>query len=141
MTLILDTNVVSEIMRPVVHEAVARWIETVDLADVAIATITLEEVRYGLRVMPEGARKAAHVDAFEAFAAALTLLPFDREAAECCAMIRAERRLAGRPVALADAQIAGIARAVGAVVATRDGGGFAGCGIDVVNPWRHGETL
>lgn len=64
------------------------------------------------------------------------MLPLDAAAANACADIRALRKRAGRPIATEDAMIAGIARAHGTTVATRDIGGFAGCGLVLVNPWQ-----
>lgn len=140
MTLILlDTNVVSELMRPRPEPRVSDWAAAQPLATLAVAAVSVMEVRFGIAVLPAG-RKRDELDSklrqFLAQGFAGRVLPLDAAAANACADIRALRKRAGRPIATEDAMIAGIARAHGATMATRDIGGFAGCGLVLVNPWQ-----
>lgn len=135
MRVVLDTNVISEAMHPDGLERVRLWLEGLDKSLAAVTTITLSEIQYGLRLLPDGARRVGLENAFDHAVSELSILPFDAPAAAFCADIRADRYRRGRPVSLADAQIAGIAKHHGAMVATRDSGGFEGTGVDIFNPW------
>lgn len=135
MKIIVDTNVISEVMRPLINESVAAWIDSTNRAMIAVTTITLEEVQYGLRLLPEGKRRKEQETIFDSFVSSLTILSFDTSAAAFCAEIRAERRNKGIPISLPDAQIAGIAKHHNAAVATRDSGGFKNTGVEIINPW------
>jgi toxin FitB len=137
--IVFDTNVLSEPMKPAPSARVVSWVRTVVATSVYVTTITQSEVLYGVRLLPPGRRRAA----IEAAALAMfenefaaRVLPFGSDAATLYALIAAERRRAGRPISHFDAQIAAIARAVGATVATRNVADFEGCGIEVVNPWE-----
>jgi len=97
------------------------------------------EIRYGLAIMPSGRRHAALSKAIEAILEEDfrdRILSFDRAAALAYATIAAERRSVGRPMSQFDCQIAAIARASAAAVATRNTGDFEGCGITVIDPWQ-----
>jgi hypothetical protein len=137
--ILLDTNVVSELMRPRPEPRVSDWAAAQPLATLAVAAVSVMEVRFGIAVLPAG-RKRDELDSklrqFLAQGFAGRVLPLDAAAANACADIRALRKRAGRPIATEDAMIAGIARAHGATMATRDIGGFAGCGLVLVNPWQ-----
>jgi toxin FitB len=139
MIYLLDTNVVSELMRPEPAPSVLAWIAAKPLDDLAITAITLMEIRYGIASLPAG-RRRDHLDGrFRAFVAqgfGGSALPFDAAAGEACAIIRATRKQNGLPLAIEDAMIAAIARSAGRIVVTRDTGGFDGCGVEVVNPWE-----
>lgn len=136
--IILDTNVVSELMRSPGAGPVAAWIDAQPIEALAITSITVAEILRGIHRLPEGRRQRSLADAFRAF---LTLgfggsvLPFDAEAAEAYAAIETKRARLGRPIAAFDAMIAGIAVAHGADIATRDLGGFAECGVTIIDPW------
>jgi toxin FitB len=137
--LVLDTNLVSELMRPGPNPRVLAWVAAQPLDEVAIATITLMEVRLGIAVLPRGQRRAELDRRFRQFLAQGfpdRILPFDPAAADACAGIRAARKGMGRPITTEDGMIAAVAEAHGAAVATRDTRGFEGCGITVVNPWE-----
>jgi predicted nucleic acid-binding protein len=137
--IVLDTNVVSELMRPAPDEAVLAWFAAQDPSQLYLSAISEAELRTGVEVLPAGRRRDALMAAVDAMVAedfADRLLAFDSDAAKAYASIAAERRSAGRPISGADCQIAAIARARGAGVATRNVRDFAGCGIDVVDPWR-----
>ena len=136
--ILLDTNVISELMRPVPSSVVESWMTGQPTASLFISAITEAELRYGLALLPEGQRRRNLLSQMEAMLAedfAGRILPFDRSSAVTYAQITAARRHAGRPIAQLDAQIAAIAAARGAAVATRNIADFDGCGVVVLNPW------
>lgn len=136
--IVLDTNVVSELLRPAPTARVADWYAGQAQPDVFISAVTEAELRYGVEIMPTGRRRAnlaATIERLLEWEFIGRILPFDTAAAKAYATIAAERRAAGRPIQPADAQIAAIARSLGASVATRDAGGFEGTGVDVIDPW------
>ena len=138
MMLVLDTNVVSELMRPQPDEQVLAWIRGQSLGTMAVTAIPIMEIRYGIGRLPEGVRKGILEAKFRQFLArgfAGQVLPFDEQAAEMSATIRVLRTRMGRPISSEDCMIAGIARQQGATVVTRDEHGFEGYGVPVVNPW------
>ncbi|HXY56962.1 MAG TPA: type II toxin-antitoxin system VapC family toxin [Methylocystis sp.] len=139
MICILDTNVLSEVMKPTPSAAVASWMRRQPLRSLFTAAICHAEILAGIAVLPRGRRRAE----FEAMAAAMfahdfdgRILPFDSEAATFYASLFADRRQIGRPIATADLIVAATARAHEAIVVTRDVGGFEGCGLTLVNPWE-----
>ncbi|MCB1884696.1 MAG: type II toxin-antitoxin system VapC family toxin [Geminicoccaceae bacterium] len=136
--IVLDTNVVSELMLPRPDPRVLAWIAEQPISELAITTISLMEVRYGIAAHPDPRRRDVLTAKFHQLLPrgfAGRVLPFDAPAAEARATIRAARKRAGLSDEFADAMIAAIAREAGASVATRDKGGFAGCGVPVVDPW------
>ena len=138
---ILDTNVVSELMRPSPSEIVARWVDRQISTSLYISTITEAELRYGAELLPEGRRKNGLLSTMESMFReefAGRILPFDRAAAQAYAVIAAARRAAGLSVKHSDCQIAAIARATGMSIVTRNVRDFEGCGLDIINPWLSG---
>ena len=136
--IILDTNVISELLRPAPEPKVEHWLSAQDGLNIYLTSISEAELRYGLAVMGNGKRRAALVDAVDRILRedlAGRILPFDSDAAQSYATIAAARRAAGRPIAQADCQIASIAHSRGATVATRNTPDFEGCEIDLINPW------
>jgi predicted nucleic acid-binding protein len=137
---ILDTNVVSEVMAPSPSEMVVRWISSQRLLDeLFITAVTVAEILYGVEVLSGGKRRdRLHQQAEAMFAEDFLgrVLPFDEQAARAFASIAAARRRQGKPISKFDAQIAAIARANGATLATRNTGDFEGCGVRLVNPWE-----
>jgi predicted nucleic acid-binding protein len=137
--IILDTNVVSELMATSPAERVERWVAARSPTSLYTTCVTQAEILFGIRLLPRGKRRdsveAAANAVFDAIFAG-RLLPFGSAAAREYARIAAERRRRGRPIAALDAQIAGIARAAGAGLATRNTGDFDGCGIEVLDPWK-----
>ena len=139
--LILDTNLVSELMRVRPEPGVLAWIAAQPMSDMAITVVSMMEIRFGINLLPEGKRR---IELDRRFSQLLAqgfedrVLAFDRSAADACAGIRATRQRTGRPVSTEDAMIAGIAKAHGATVATRDEEGFGGCGVPIINPWPAG---
>jgi len=137
--ILLDTNVVSEFMRPLPSPEAQSWIRSQPSTTLFISAVTEAELRLGLELLPPGKRRDGLEAALESVLAQDfegRVLPFDQSAATAFAKIVAERRKAGRPIAQFDAQIASIARCRGASLATRNIGDFADCGIHLVNPWR-----
>ena len=136
--ILLDTNVISELMRPEPAQAVLDWFGRHDAADLFISAVTEAELRTGVAILPEGQRRERlqlAIDAMIDQDFQGRVLPFDTIAARPYAEIAAQRRAVGRPIAEADCQIAAIARAADAPVATRNGKDFEGCGIGLINPW------
>jgi predicted nucleic acid-binding protein len=137
--IVLDTNVLSEMMRPDPASAVASWISARAASSLFTTTITQAEILYGLELLPSTKRRSRLEAAVsDMFATDFTgrVLPFDQAAAQAYAEIAAARRRAGRPIAQLDAQIAAIARSRDAGVATRNVADFEGCGIGVIDPWQ-----
>ena len=136
--LLLDTNVVSELMRKSPDPAVEAWFAGRPVVDLFFSAVGEAELRYGAAIMPEGRRRntlVADIDAVLRAAFENRILPFDRDEARMYAAIASMRRSAGRPVAPPDCQIAAIARSHGMAVATRNVRDFEDMGIDVINPW------
>lgn len=136
--IILDTNVLSELMRRDPDPAVLHWLDRQSAQSVWITTITLFESRLGLALLPDGHRRRALMQAFDQLLAIdleNRILPFDTEAATKAALLAADLQLAGRPVDIRDTQIAGIAQARRATLATRNLRHFEGLSVAVINPW------
>ena len=136
--IILDTNVLSEVMKPAPSVRVLNWLGREPPSGLFTTAITQAEILYGIELLPRGRRRAALESAVEAMFEedfAGRVLPFDSDAARFFAKIAAARRVSGRPLTQFDAQIAAIARVHHAVVATRNGADFEKCGVPVLNPW------
>ena len=137
--IVLDTNVISELMRGTPDPRVIVWLASQPIAGVFTTTLSQAEILYGLRLLSEGRRRddlfAAARPMFDEDLAG-RILPFDSDAAIVYPEIAAGRRQAGHPIGQIDAQIAAIVRSRGARLATRNVRDFTGCGIDVVNPWE-----
>jgi predicted nucleic acid-binding protein len=137
--IILDTNVLSELMRPKPSARVLAWIAKQPEAEFCTTSITEAEVFYGIEVLPTGKRRrhlitAAEVMFTEDFSG--RVYGFDSAAVRAFSKIASSRRTSGRPISHPDAQIAAIAKARRAKVATRDVRGFEQCGVEVVDPWN-----
>lgn len=138
--IIIDTNVVSELLRASSAPAVEAWLADQDGADIYLTAISEAELRYGAAIMAKGRKQAMLAEAVDGMLREdfrSRILPFDRAAALEYANIAAERRAAGRPISQFDCQIAAIARAHGATIATRNVSDFEGCGVEIIDPWRH----
>jgi predicted nucleic acid-binding protein len=136
--ILVDTNVVSELMRAAPARSVLDWFAAHDPSILILSAVSEAELRAGAAFLPAGRRRdalRAAIDAMVEEDVGGRVLPFDSGAAKAYAIIAAARQAAGRPIAQADCQIAATARAHGAAVATRNGSDFEGCGIGVIDPW------
>jgi predicted nucleic acid-binding protein len=136
--IILDTNVLSALMRSDPDPPVLKWLNLQAPQSVWITSITLFESRLGLALLPAGRRRKALESAFDRLLAEdleNRVLAFDSEAALQAAALAAARQRAGRPVDIRDTQIAGIAQARRATLATRNVRHFEGLTVPVFNPW------
>jgi predicted nucleic acid-binding protein len=137
--IILDTNVISEVLRPVPSKSVLTWLAAQQVDDVFTTSITLAETLFGLARLPSSKRRTELSTAVEKIfdqGFPRRILPFDVEAARAYATLVAARSAAGRTIPQSDAMIAAIARSLHASVATRNTRDFEGCGIRLVNPWK-----
>jgi len=137
--IIVDTNVLSEVMRERPEPRVVSWLDHAPKSEVFTTAVTKAEILYGIAIAPEGRKRTRlAVAADRVFKGTLAgrVLPFDDEAAEHYAHIASARRAQGRRMEQPDAQIAAIARLHNATLATRNTGDFEDCGIRVVNPWE-----
>ena len=135
--ILLDTNVISELMRAEPDPAVLAWVARQDRDALCTASIVQTEILYGIALFPDGRRKSGLAAAAEAMFAeefARRVLPYDGKAARRYAELVTGRRAAGKPIEAFDALIAA-ARIAGTALATRDIGGFADCGIELIDPW------
>jgi predicted nucleic acid-binding protein len=136
--IVLDTNVLSALMRVEPDRAVVRWLNGLAAESIWTTSITLFEVQFGLDVLPDGERKTALQNAFhQAVYEDMQgrILDFDAPAAAAAGTIAARQRALGRPVDMRDAQIAGIIAARRATLATRNVCHFADTGLALVDPW------
>ena len=136
--IVLDTNVVSELMRPSPSPAVAEWVAGHDATDLFLTAIGEAELLAGVAVMPAGRRRDAVSSAIEAMLRedfAGRILPFDSGAARSYAAIVATRRRFGRPLSKFDGQIAAVAHSRSMAVATRNTRDFDDTGVDLIDPW------
>jgi predicted nucleic acid-binding protein len=140
--IVIDTNVVSEIVKLLPAPAVIDWFASQNPQDLYTTTITQAEILYGIELLPKGRRRSALETAistiFEQMFAA-RVLPFDEGSAYAFAMIAARHRASGRTIGEFDSQIAAIAFSRGASLATRNIADFWGCGVTLINPWDSGE--
>ena len=133
---LLDTNVIYELTRAVPHPRVVGFLN--EHADLWLSSIVLHELEYGMQLLPHGRRRDLLrtmqlniVSAFDSY-----ILPLDRPAAESAAELRAQARRSGRVVDVGDALIAGIARANGLTIATRNVTDYLAMEVEVTNPWE-----
>lgn len=137
--ILLDTNVLSALMQRKADASVVAWLDGLPAESVWTTSITVFEIRFGLDLLADSRRR---VRLEETFTLALEedlqgrVLPFDQPAALAAGTIAAKQRRAGRPIEIRDVQIAGIAIARKATLATRNTRHFAGTGVRLVDPWR-----
>jgi toxin FitB len=140
--IILDTNVVSELMRPEPAPQVAGWVRARDRYELRTTAITLAEIRYGIARLADGRRKqvllAAADEIFRTFED--QVLPVDGAAAQHYAVIASSRERSGKPIGGFDALIAAVCRAHGAALATRNLPDFDGAGIEIIDPWAQASA-
>jgi len=137
--IVLDTNVISELMRPVPASAVKSWLNAQDPVDLYTTTITIAEIQRGIVRLPEGKRRAGLEQRFEGFIASAfpgRLLGLDRDAAYACGSVSRMREQQGLHADMVDMLIAAITITAKASLATRNVGDFEGCGLALINPWE-----
>ena len=135
---ILDTNVLSALIKDESDPAMERWVDGQPEVSVWTTAISMFEIRYGLAIMPVGRRQSLMLAAFERMIEEILegrILVFDRPAAEQAALLMARRKAAGRPIDLRDTMIGGIALAQRATIATRNVRHFADLDVPLVDPW------
>lgn len=135
---VLDTNVISELMKVMPAANLVQWIDSRDPTELFITSITIAEISYGIAVLPTGKRRLQLDQAFktvisEAFAN--RILMFDDTAAHIYGELMAHRKQLGRPFSVLDGQIAAIALLHKCSIITRNTNDFLDCGLDVINPF------
>lgn len=137
--ILLDTNIVSEVMRVSPAETVLTWLNGQDSSKLCVSAITIGEVAYGLRILPHGRRRSELGERFERFIALAfdqRVLPYDESAARAYGDLMGECKELGRPMSVPDGQIAAIARSNYLSVATRNLSDFEHCGLELIDPFR-----
>ena len=136
--IIVDTNVISELMRSNPNPKVGIWFARQELVSIFTTTISEAELRYGVEILPAGKRRGGLIEVAETILRGHfhnRILPFDSAAAKAYAVVAAARRTVELSVTVADCMIAAIPHVYGASGATRDVGDFLDAGIEVINPW------
>lgn len=139
MSVLLDTNVLSELLTPAPDSAVLAWFAAQHPDTLYVSSVTQAEMLLGARLLPAGKRRNALEAALRAMFAedfAGRILPFDSAAAPIYAELVAARRSAGRPISQFDAQIAAIALCSALRLATRNVRDFEDCGVELIDPWQ-----
>ena len=136
--IIVDTNIISELMKPAPNAKVVAWIDELIIGDIGITSITVAEILFGLGSLPEGDSKrrlfGAATEIFDEYFSD-RIFAFDHLAAVEYADIVIRREQAGNPISMADAQIAAISRITSAGLATRNTKDFENTGVVLINPW------
>jgi predicted nucleic acid-binding protein len=136
--ILLDTNVVSALMRPEPEAQVVKWLNAQPRSSIWITSITVMELRYGLQVMPTGRRREAMLQLLEKLLTEKVegrVAPFDTPAAQQAGDLMALRKAQGRLGESRDTMIAGIALSTRATLATRNTAHFADLSVPVISPW------
>lgn len=136
--ILLDTNVVSEAMKPEPDEAVRAWLDEQAAETLYLSSVTVAELMFGIGALPEGKRKDKLTDAVEGVMELFAdrILPFDTDAARHYAELAVKARAVGKGFPTPDGYIAAIAASRGFVVATRDTSAFDAAGLEVIDPWN-----
>ena len=137
--IIINTNVLSELMKRRQDPAVARWTAKHKLIELFTTSVTKAEILYGIELLPSGKRRdglLAEAEQMFSIDLAGRILAFDSDSALHFATIAADRRFKGRPISELNAQIAAIARNYNARLATRNTSDFEHCGIKLIDPWQ-----
>jgi len=137
--ILLDTNVMSELMRREPASSVLRWLDAQPATSVWITSITVLEIDFGLLTIPESRRRQAMIAAFTQILDKMIesrVASFDKDAGTHAARLMAARRRRGRPGSLRDTMIAGIVISTGATLATRNVSHFDDLSTSVINPWQ-----
>lgn len=136
--ILLDTNVISEAMKPVPDDAVRAWLDEQAAETLYLSSVTIAELLYGIGALPAGKRKDRLTEALDGVMELFAdrILPFDVAAARRYADLAVKARTAGKGFPTPDGYIAAIAAAQGFAVATRDTSAFDAVGVAVINPWN-----
>lgn len=137
--ILIDTNVISEIMKVAPSESVVNWLNSQKTNSLYVSTVTIGEIEYGLRILPAGKRRLQLSERFERFvslAFAQRILAYDEASARAYGEVMGHRRELGRPISVPDGQIAAIARSNGFTVATRNITDFEDCGVELIDPFE-----
>ena len=137
--IMLDTNVISEALRPAPESRVLDWVNTQAMETLYLSAITVAELRFGAALLPSGRRKAKLRSSLENKLLPLftgRVLPFDFAVTEAYAGVMSQARMSGQSISMADGYIAATAAANGMSIATRDTNPFVAAGLQVINPWE-----
>lgn len=139
--ILLDTNVVSEAMKPAPDEAVRAWLDEQAAETLFLSSVTIAELMFGIGALPEGKRKERLTEALDGVMELFAdrVLPFDVDAARRYADIAVKARAAGKGFPTPDGYIAAIAATKGFAVATRDNSAFDAANVTVIDPWKAGH--
>ncbi|KJV40232.1 type II toxin-antitoxin system VapC family toxin [Brevundimonas sp. KM4] len=139
--ILLDTNVVSEAMKPTPDEAVRAWLDEQAAETLFLSSVTIAEMMFGIGALPEGKRKERLTEALDGAMELFAdrVLPFDVDAARRYADLAVKARTAGKGFPTPDGYIAAIAAAKGFTVATRDNSAFEAANVTVIDPWKAGR--
>ena len=136
--IILDTNVLSALMRQTADKNVVAWLDNQPRTSIWTTSVTILEIQFGLQILPAGKRRSRLIEAFETVLVdemGRRVAPFDTVAAQHAGELMASRHKKGRPVELRDTMIAGIVLACHATLATRNTPHFEDLSVPVINPW------
>jgi predicted nucleic acid-binding protein len=136
--IVLDTNVVSEAMKPEPHPAVRAWLNDQAAETLYLSSVTLAELLFGIAALPAGHRKDMLAQALDGLLELFRdrVLPFDTDAARCYAELAVTAKLGGRGLPTPDGYIAAIAASRDFIVASRDTAPYEAAGVSVINPWE-----
>ena len=136
--ILLDTNVVSEAMKPAPNDAVRAWLDEQAAETLYLSSVTIAELMFGIGALPNGKRKDKLADALDGVMKVFAdrILPFDVDAARCYADLAIKARAAGKGFPTPDGYIAAIAASKGFAVASRDDSAFHAAGVEVIDPWN-----
>lgn len=136
--IVLDTNVVSEAMKPESHPAVRAWLDNQAAETLYLSSVTVAELLFGIAALPAGKRKNMLTEAVDGLLALFRdrVLPFDTDAARHYAELAMLARTSGRGFPTPDGYIAAIAASRGFIVASRDAAPYTPAGVTVINPWE-----
>lgn len=136
--ILLDTNVVSEAMKPAPDDAVRAWLDEQAAETLYLSSVTVAELMFGIGALPKGKRKDKLADALDGVMKVFAdrILPFDVDAARRYADLAVKARAAGKGFPTPDGYIAAIAASKDFAVATRDASAFDAAGVEVIDPWK-----